>query len=85
MHAKQTSKVPLHLDAGLQGAPPNGHLGDHAVRVEQDVVHPIDHGVFDLQPEVRGVVRLATEDFLIGEVGRPRRPFVWLPELPRGR
>jgi hypothetical protein len=56
LHAKQTSKAPLHLDAGRQRAPPYGHLGDLAVRVEQDVVHPVDHGVFDLQPEVRGVV-----------------------------
>src|SRR6202171_119387 len=72
LHAEETSKVPLHLDAGRQRAPPYGHLGDLAVRVEQDVVHSVDHGVFDLQPEVRGVVRLAAEDFLVGEVGRHR-------------
>ncbi len=78
-------KVALHLDAGRQRAPPYGHLGDLAVRVEPDVVHPVDHGVFDLQPEVRGVVRLAAKDFLVGEVGRPRRPLAWLPGLRRGR
>ena len=72
LHAEETRKVALHLDAGRQRAPPDGHLGDLAVRVEQDVVHPVDHGVFDLQPEVRGVVRLAAEDFLVGEVGRHR-------------
>ena len=64
--------MPLHLDAGRQRAPPYGHLGDLAVRVEQDVVHSVDHGVFDLQPEVRGVVRISAEDLLIGEVGRHR-------------
>jgi hypothetical protein len=63
-----------------QGAPASGRrraagatiwsLGDLAVRVKQDVVHPVDYGVFDLQPEVRGVVRLSGEDFFVGEVGR---------------
>ena len=42
LHAEETSKVPLHLDAGRHRAPPYGHLGDLAVRVEQDVVHPVD-------------------------------------------
>src|ERR1700726_1026053 len=72
LHAEETRKVPLHLDSGRQAWPPYGHLGDLAVRVEQDLVHPVDHGVFDLQPEVRGVVRLAAEDLLVGEVGRHR-------------
>lgn len=62
----------LHLDAGRQWAPPSGYLGDLAVRVEQDVVHPVDHGVFDLQPEVGGVVRLAAENFPVADVGRYR-------------
>ena len=69
LHAEETSKVPLHLDAGRQRAPPYGHLGDLAVRIDQDVVHSVDDGVFDLQPEVRGVVRLSAEDLLVGEVG----------------
>ena len=82
LHAEETGKVALHLDAGRQRAPPDGHFGDLAVGVEQDVVHSVDRGVFDLQPEVRGVVRLAAEDFLVGEVGRTRRPLAWLPGLP---
>ena len=64
--------MPLHLDGGRQRAPPYGYLGDLAVRVEQGVVHSVDHGVFDLQPEECGVVGLAAEDLLIGEVGRQR-------------
>jgi hypothetical protein len=40
--------------------------------VEQGVVHSVDHGVFDLQPEECGVVGLAAEDLLIGELGRQR-------------
>lgn len=47
-------------------------LGDLAVRVEQEKVHSVDYGVFDLQPEVRGVVRLVAEDLLVGEVGHRR-------------
>ena len=51
-----------------------GHLGDLAVRIEPDVVHSIDRDVFDLQPKVRGVVRLAAEDFFVDKVGRPTDP-----------
>jgi hypothetical protein len=46
------------------------YLGDLAIRIEQGVAHSVDHGVFDLQPEGCGVVGLAAEDFLVGEVGR---------------
>ena len=62
MRAECIREVALHLDAGRQRAPPDGHLGDLAVRIEQESVHPVDHGVFDLQPEVRGVVRSALSD-----------------------
>src|ERR1700678_932688 len=43
-------KVPLHLDGGRQRAPPYGYLGDLAVRVEQGVVHSVDHGVLPAPP-----------------------------------
>jgi hypothetical protein len=66
------ARVTLHLDGGRQRAPKYGHLGNLAVRVEQDVVHPVDRHVFDLQPEECGVVGLAAEDLLVGEVRRHR-------------
>ena len=62
----------LHLDSGRQRAPKYGHLGDSAVRVEQDVVHSVDRRVFDLQPEECGVVGLTAEDLFVGEVRRLR-------------
>jgi len=34
------------------------------------IVTAVDHSVFDLQPEVCGVVGFAVEDLLAGEVGR---------------
>jgi hypothetical protein len=41
LHAEETSKVSLHLDAGRQRAPPYGHLGDLVGGVEQDEVAPL--------------------------------------------
>src|ERR1700738_1406961 len=70
LHADYIRKVALQRDAGRQRVVEDAHLGDLAVRVEQDEENAIDRGVSDLQPEVCGVVGLAAEDLQIGVVGR---------------
>src|ERR1700730_10657390 len=70
LHADYIRKVALQRDAGRQRAVKDAHLGDLAVRIEQDEEDPVDRGVSDLQPEVCGVVGLAAEDLHIGVVGR---------------
>src|ERR1700676_2432631 len=45
LHAECIRKVPLHLDAGRQRAPPYGHLGDLAVRFGRDGVLSVAHGL----------------------------------------
>src|ERR1700677_133409 len=70
LHADYIRKVALQPDAGRQRAVKDAHLGDLAVRVEQDEEYAVDRGVSDLQPEVCGMVGLAAEDLQIGVVGR---------------
>src|ERR1700761_1673898 len=70
LHSNRIRKVALQRDASRQCAVEDAHLGDLAVLVEQDEEYSVDRGVPDLQPEVRGVVRLAAEDLQIGVVGR---------------
>src|SRR6185312_1266380 len=63
-------EVALQRNAGRQRAVKDAHLGDLAVRVEQDEEYAVDRGIPDLQPEVCGVVGLTAEDLQIGVVGR---------------
>ena len=64
LHADCIRKVALQRDAGRQRAVKDVHLGDPAVRVEQDEEDPVDCGVSDLQPEVCGVVGLPAEHLI---------------------
>src|ERR1700742_1966173 len=70
LHSDRIRKVALQRDAGRQRAVEDAYLGDLAVLVEQDEEDAVDRGVPDLQPEVRGAVRLAAEDLQIGVAGR---------------
>jgi hypothetical protein len=54
LHADERRKAALHLDSGRQRAPKYGHLGNLAVRVDEDVIHSVDRRIFDLQPEKCG-------------------------------
>ena len=47
LHAEYIRKVPLQRDAGRQRTLKYGHLGNLAVRVEQDEEHAVDRGVSD--------------------------------------
>src|ERR1700677_5370544 len=69
LHADYIRKVALQRDAGRQRAVEDAHLGDLAVRVEQDEENAIDRGVSDLQPEGCGVGGLAAEDLQLVVVG----------------